>query len=778
MVETGEIATKFELLQDNLDLHMKNPDIKNLHHHHWMEAKRLRKRLCKMQKEIDRLKKEQKSQNVLLIKKKNQFTNLDNFTDEQVKHFFEDEEKQLDEFESRESTCSSRYFNYIQTHLVDSVVCKTNTGCSRREILNQAKLCREDPRHIYWVRMKIKLNMHKHLIAQIHGFAESSMTKIWKRVLPRLVKNYAYKWIVNPSRKQYFTREKIFEEFTPEFCKDLFSLSQDRLGISADSTYQYICKLNSDHSLKRKTYCQYKNQRHLLKVHLFCTLDGKPMYAIFTFADGPHNDGKIYEGSMCKDFIRKAPEEFASKDVIKEMKYMQSLQTPQDRCIVDNGYPIVDCRLLFTRKMKNISLDKRGSVNEQIMQRRYNMGAREAHERTNRRLKCYRMLGEEIGYFDVADCIMAWKIAMADLVSQGWKSNDDTPTKKNLTARLKDMLTLLNNPADIFLPHNYVHKYGSKNKMIAVICPEIEEEDESLTALSQSVKQGSDTYSTQFKKKTENLNDSLKYLREHQVLRDFFSDTVVEQDLHNVIGRTFENKKAIAYVHRILNEVDKFSILQHTNEEEYANVFKFSLVKSQHFSQRNYKVVLDFTQTFLWHKSLQYYEMQQEFDTVEKCEEELQNADLEEEEEEEEEEERLLIRLQDRVAKTRGCLLPHDEKHWLKHLQSSEQAKDRTSVSNFLHEKYKTREKILNKRRLLLVQDRRRKLLAGKWDMNAMTVTAMRALAIDKGMQGYKKCTTRPEWKKFLKTKFAERKREREIAKRKKMMRKPIPWEK
>ena len=619
---------------------------------------------------------------------------------------------------------SSRYFNYIQFQLVDNKTCKMMTGCDRYEILNQARWCDLDPQKVYLVRMKIKLNLPHDIIAAFHGQSAGAFSKIWKECIKALEYKYADRFLVNDGHfDQHFKRANINKHYTPQYVKELFDVGENQNIYLMDSTYQYIAQLHSDHEMSRALYCHYKNKKHLIKVHIYKCADGKPIYPVFTFANV--TDGQIFQANMDKEYVEEAKEEFASESIRKELLYLQTLITIEDKCIADDGYRLVDPRLHSRNKIKHRKQKIEDTVNIRFHIRLQNT-VRSGDERTHRRAKCFKMLHDTCNFVLLKDIMACWKIVLADLVVKDWKSNEDTETMLNLKEKLIDNGTILYNPGDLYLQKKYTHRFGTNTEEeVDLRDEEQKEEDDELRELQDEINKFAALWN-KWKIEEKELEKSLEYLRGNERLTELM-DEVREREVYLIIGRKFENINALSYLRRILYEVQNFTIMKNRNKHAVDWVYKFKLVKSKHKSTRSYEVVLDFTQIYLWKLSAKCFWKIKNIDlsTVGLCRQYLLDNNFEVPEEMNNLEE-LWMHIMEKI----GCELPpKNERHWLLHLLHNR------PVSEFLDQRYHDIEAYLHKKRMFVLKKEQRVADVAGFDLNKMSREQMREIAREKGIQ-------------------------------------------
>lgn len=255
---------------------------------------------------------------------------------------------------------SNCHINYIEYELMTNMDCFMFTGCNRYEINEQAQICGLQIPLVFAARNKMRRYWPFGLQSVAFGRSESWYKEHWHPTLKIMNEKYAKPRLINDGdwSKQYWTRQRI-KNNTPNFVQRLRGVSKDDdiCIITQDSTYQYTKTNQRNFDIRKKSLSPHKHHM-LIKIHIIATANGLPILPFYTFADGHHSDGIIFQCLMDKDYVEKCIKYYNNKldndeyfvpalkslEVCKQMQYLHYLFGMQDEFICDNGYIINDPR--------------------------------------------------------------------------------------------------------------------------------------------------------------------------------------------------------------------------------------------------------------------------------------------------------------------------------------------------------------------------------------------------------------------------------------------------
>ena len=226
---------------------------------------------------------------------------------DQLSKYYSVERNKLYQFELKATTekyninkfkyYTNKYKNNINFDLITNSDCKIWTGLTKHDVINRAEFCQLIPEDIFMVRVRIYRYFPYELMSHIFGRSKSNIRQHIVKCIPIIAIKYAKKFLINVRnlpQHQYWNRIKLVET-NSKFAKRLRGIKDnDDIFIGTeDSTHQYIQTPQTDHLLRRRLNNAHK-KRHLVKVHIWCTSTGRPIYALTCLSDGKHNDGRIF----------------------------------------------------------------------------------------------------------------------------------------------------------------------------------------------------------------------------------------------------------------------------------------------------------------------------------------------------------------------------------------------------------------------------------------------------------------------------------------------------
>ena len=610
---------------------------------------------------------------------------------------FADYEKELSKIPQVKST---RWTNNVQYQLLAESDCFYLTGFTRTGIVKQARICQWPSELIFHTRCFIKHYPTRKLQAIFFGNSETKLINWRDETLDVMEKKYAKPVLINDKSKseQYWNREKI-KKNTPNFVYKLRGLDpkkQDVIVLNCDSTYQYTQTVQTSHEIRKRMTNMHKH-RKLFKIHFWGCTNGIPLHATYHYGDGHHSDGKIFQASLDVDHIAMCEQviqddtvntkniSFKDATIIKETKNLQALIKMQDHCICDNGYRIPDPKVKAPAESPAED-DQDGQTTVVASSYKRSITAiRQTEERVHSMVKRNAFCRTELRCDDIKRVPKVWNISLGDLVRENKIIMKDDENSAALTERILDMRYCATNPADVYwTPKKKTKKKNKKKKKKKKKSETGSDDEEKQEEEQQEDEEEEDEDEDEDEDENEEKDSDsdsdwmivaigwsniLKWIKT-SFLKDLLR-TVKQFDVWNYGGKHFENFVGKKYLRRMNYNEKNFQLKIYKKDHM---VMMFENMKSKWKSSNRYDIILCWREMYLFKCSLK--------------------------------------KLQDPNS---DVLINDDEKHWLLWLQSNKTQK----VSEFLSEKYKNQQRILDERRKKRMK-KRRKLYYGSVNVGKM----------------------------------------------------------
>ena len=525
---------------------------------------------------------------------------------------------------------TAKWTNCILWELTTNADCMIWTGFTKKKIIDQSEIAKVHPEVIFHTRHRMYRYSCIDEQAQKFGRSPSTIKKWIDIGLKRMDEYYAKPKLVHGQTNvpQYWNRDRIRAN-TPAFVTSLRRIkpSQDKVVLSCDGTYQYTLTIQTHHESRKKTTSGHKKRANVIKPHLFCCTNGQPVHVFFTFSDGEHSDGHIFETCMNEHWVLKQRKKLLNNEhsglidveTCDELLNLQKLITIHDDIICDNGYQLNDPRLKFPRRVPHS-----GDAGDMVMRlaaawKRSITAIRNTHERVNRWIKRNKFCDSVISVEDIWRVPMVWRICMADMVHEDVILMRDNELSERLTAKLLDMTCCAINPADAYFSHPAVrsvliraNRDSQKNKVNND--DKIEEDENNNEESSSSESDDENNNGTKNKKKkrkktstewtimAEGWKAVAQWIREgplSQLLRD-----TTKKDFFEYIGNQFRRNLAKSYLKRLYLNFSDFRLLQHKLNEW---VFMFQNCRSKWRSGKTWNVLFNFAQILWWQSSISIF---------------------------------------------------------------------------------------------------------------------------------------------------------------------------
>lgn len=200
-------------------------------------------------------------------------------TAEEEQAFYDEEIEKIPQYQDN----TAKYFNNVDYKLLSNNDCYTLTGFTKKEIIEQARICKVSPIQIFHCRVRIRYYLPYQLQSILFGFSVGWLTNNFHEIVPILNKHYAKPVLISDCAdyKQFWNPTKIHNEHTPVFAYAIRDIDPqtDKTNIfTQDGTYQYIYNVQTDHEIRKLSQCHWKNNQALIKVHIWACADGSPLY--------------------------------------------------------------------------------------------------------------------------------------------------------------------------------------------------------------------------------------------------------------------------------------------------------------------------------------------------------------------------------------------------------------------------------------------------------------------------------------------------------------------
>ena len=172
--------------------------------------------------------------------------------------------------------------------------CKSLTRCTRQQLQQLSRLCRQRPEQLFhfWVRINRYLPWDVQCV--ITGIPASTLRRNFKVTLDALYNSWGTQQTVCDAYSSKWTRRHLYAH-TTNVAKKVWNLGMERLAVIMDGTYQYVQHVQTENTLFKKMLNAQK-KRSLLKPHIVIAPDAQIIHCSKMHAsDGHHNDSGIYK---------------------------------------------------------------------------------------------------------------------------------------------------------------------------------------------------------------------------------------------------------------------------------------------------------------------------------------------------------------------------------------------------------------------------------------------------------------------------------------------------
>ena len=413
-------------------------------------------------------------------------------------------------------TQSRKWVNHVRLEFCSDADLIQLTGFDRSQLCRQLEYCMKKKLTFYelvHLRIRLKLYLPYQTHSLFFGVSESWLKLNFYKNVKILANEYSTHFLLHGQKiekPQFWNREKIMSsEYTPDFVYHLRHLQlQECVILNQDSTYQFIQSIHNDFKSRKATKSGHKHE-YLIKIHIWSTTSGNPVYPLFVFADGHNDDGIISRCALDAVYVRflaaviedpslnklraQRPNglserqwtmvcmeyekmlqslppnalSFASDpQIVDDLLKLQSIVLISDQLISDSGYRGQNIRW----RTPKIQLKHREFVDDDRLalvlssHRRSVSGVRQTCERLHAWAKKNQFCRCKINHKDAKYVPDVWRIILADINFLNLKLQKDDTNSKILCKRLLAFERVTCVPLEYWFEHKF--KIASLYKQI------------------------------------------------------------------------------------------------------------------------------------------------------------------------------------------------------------------------------------------------------------------------------------------------------------------------
>ena len=377
---------------------------------------------------------------------------------------------------------SNRWKNHLQYKLFSATDCRTLTGRTLIQIIQQAEICKCEPEKIFHARVFSYRYFPRNVHSLMFGISEGALRTMIKTAYQDIDKYWSKPVLLNgiqPFPDQYWTRARV-HSFTncPKFVYAIRGINpnNDQNIYTADGTYQYTKTVQTSHEVRKKIQNGHKH-RSLIKVHIWACPNGQPILGQYFFGDGYNSDTQAWSASLDPPYVKRCmraiinkkrnPQKHAFKTVeqCQTLLNLQELIQINDHVVTDNGYRVRDPRNIRPNDAPPEDTFYKGQTTVLAAAHKRSVSAiRQTQERINIYCKRNAFCRNEIDTRDIEDIPFVWNQALADMNRDETILMRDDANSAALAKRLLDMRNCALNPAEQYFPVKKKKKTKAKKE--------------------------------------------------------------------------------------------------------------------------------------------------------------------------------------------------------------------------------------------------------------------------------------------------------------------------